>query len=206
MRFLIPSGGQQTVVAYGIITAPNHRGVPAGISAGLPWAGDLGCLRGPDFVKKINFSAVARWLPKMVHYRNKCLFLAGADIVFDAEATLESYEEFRHYFDGWPLAYVAQNGAENLPIPADCAAVFIGGDTAWKESYEAVSVIQRAQKMGKHIHVGRVNWWRRYELFRGLPGSDDFTCDGNRQKFDGLEKTLNAWRRYEQANYQTRFA
>lgn len=52
MKFLAPVGGN--VDFYGIITAPNHRGVPAGIKAGLPWAGDLGCLMGPDFVKKID--------------------------------------------------------------------------------------------------------------------------------------------------------
>ncbi len=198
MKFLAPIGGQTT--AYGIVTAPNHFGVPTDIITGKPWAADLGCLMGPDYVKKIDFNAVAEWLPKMLVYRSRCIFLAGGDIVENAEATLETYEEFRYYFRGWPLAYVAQNGSENLPIPADCVAVFIAGDTAWKESYEATIVISRAMEMGKHIHIGRVNWWRRYELFRALPGSENFTCDGTRTRYDGSEKTLKAWSEYEQRN------
>lgn len=128
----------------------------------------------------------------------------GGDIVFNAETTLEAYEEFKYYFRDWPLAYVAQNGAESLPIPDDCTAVFIGGDTAWKESYEAVSVINRALEMDKHIHIGRVNWWRRYEMFRALPGSDGFTCDGTRVRYDGQDKTIAAWIDYQSRSFSTR--
>lgn len=196
MKFLYPGGGVTS--AYGILTAPNHKGVPADIVGGKIWAGDVGCLQGPEYVKKINFGAVAEWLPKMMIYKDRCLFLAGFDVVFDAQATLDAYEEYQDYFPGWPLAYVAQNGAESLPIPSTCTTVFIGGDTEWKESYEAVMVIQRAQAMGKHVHIGRVNWWRRYELFRALPGSELFTCDGNRQKYDGREKAVDAWMEYQE--------
>jgi hypothetical protein len=196
MKFLYPGGGEvgQT---YGIITAPNHKGIPLGIVQGLPWAGDLGALVGPDYVKRIDFDAVAKWLPTMRPHKPRCLFLAGGDVVGNALDTLETYTEFEHYFDGWPLAYVAQNGAEYLPIPATCAAVFIGGDTAWKCSMAAVSVIRRSQVAGKHIHIGRVNWGDRYRVFRVLAGSEDFTCDGTRPRYDGREKTLTAWRGLE---------
>ena len=195
MKFLYPGGGKSKM--YGVITAPNHKGIPFGIVNGKPWAGDLGALMGPDYVKKINLSKVAEWLPVMRPYKPQCLFLAGGDVVGNADATLETYAEFGRYFTDWPLAYVAQNGAENLPIPADCAAVFIGGDTQWKESIAAVSVIKRAQVMGKHIHIGRVNWGRRYRLFATLEGSEYFTCDGTRTRFDGREKTEKAWLSYE---------
>jgi len=127
VKFLYPGGGQSS--AYGIITAPNHKGIPLGIIQGKPWAGDLGCSVGPAYVKKINLSAVADWLPTMEPYKPECLWIAGGDVVGDAVSTLDAYEEFRYYFEGWPVAYVAQNGAEGLPIPEDCAAVFIGGDT-----------------------------------------------------------------------------
>lgn len=216
MKFLLPVGG--VTDGHGIITAPNHKGVPAGIKAGLPWAADVGCLQGPDFVKKANFDDVFRWLnDDMKPYAENCIFIAGFDIVGDSVATLETYEEFSRYFisDGWPVAYVAQNGAENLPIPADCTAVFIGGVVMdgrfyrksksldgklhpldWKESMEAVSVIKRAQNMGKHIHIGRVNWQRKYNLFNCLTGSENFTCDGTRTRKDGTEKTIRAWNNY----------
>ncbi len=202
MKFLAPVGSETT--AYGIITAPNHYGIPGDIKRGKPWAGDLGCLMGPDYVKKIDFNKVVDWLPKVTPYASKCIFMAGADIVADAKGTLEAYEEFKYYFGDWPLAYVAQNGAENLPIPDDCAAVFIGGDTAWKTSYEATVFIKRAYKLGKHIHVGRVNYWRRYELFRALPGSDNFTCDGTRTRYCGTKNTLIAWGEYERRTFAKR--
>lgn len=63
--------------AYGVVTAPNHKGIPADIMVGKPWAGDLGCLMGPDFVKKIDFNRVVDWLPLMRPHATKCLFLAG---------------------------------------------------------------------------------------------------------------------------------
>lgn len=195
MKHLWPGGG--VTPNHGTITAPNHKGIPSGIIAGLPWAGDLGALQGPDYVKKINLSRVADWLPLMAPYKSKCLFLAGGDIVGNSVDTLESYEEFKHYFTDWPLAYVAQNGAEDLPIPADCAAVFIGGDTEWKESMAAVAVIRRAQEMNKHIHIGRVNWGRRYRSFAILKGSERFTYDGTRPRYDGRDKTMEAWLGYE---------
>jgi hypothetical protein len=179
------------------MTSPQHRGVPLAIKRGGLWAGDLGCLDGPSYVKRIDFNATIEWLKSMRSYNGRCLFLAGADVVGDAAATLEAYEEFGRYFIGWPVAYVAQNGAEDLPIPTDCVAVFIGGDTKWKESMAAVSVIKRGQELDKHIHIGRVNWRRRYELFRVLAGAENFTCDGTRTRYDGTEKTMDAWAGYE---------
>lgn len=191
MRFLYPVGGLTD--CYGILTAPNHKGVPAGIKAGLPWAADVGCLEGPAYVKRVNWDKLIPWLELMQPYRKQCLFIAGADIVGKARETLEAYGETSRYFAGWPLTYVIQNGAESLPIPSDCSAVFLGGDTDYKESMTAVSVIKRAQQMGKHIHIGRVNWGRRYQMFNVLKGSEHFTCDGTRQRFDGIDKTRKAW-------------
>lgn len=200
LKELAPTGSRSN--AYGIITSPQHYGIPHGIRAGKPWAGDLGALIGPDFVKKIDLDAVAKWLPKVELYKSKCLFLAGGDIVGDAEDSLESYYEFARYFDGWPLAYVAQNGAEDLSIPESCATVFIGGvpmanGLDWKDSMQAVSVIKRAQPMGKHIHIGRVNWYRRFKIFQILEGSEDFTFDGTRTRYEGAEKTIRAWQQYQ---------
>lgn len=235
MRFLVPVGGV-TEGVYGIITAPNHKGVPAGIKAGLPWAADLGCLIGPSFVKRASVDAVfsprevknkkgevirvlPSWVEEMRQYKATCLFLAGFDVVGNAQDTIDAYEEISTRFIDleWPVAYIAQNGAENLPIPDSCAAVFIGGveiegrtytrkrnydghhyPLDWKESLEAVSVIKRAQAMGKHIHIGRVNHGRKYDLFNVLAGSELFTCDGTRTQKDGTEKTLVAWAEYEQ--------
>lgn len=195
MRFLYPGGG--VTGAYGIITAPNHKGIPVDIVNGKPWAGDLGCADGPEYVKRINWAALPGWLEVMAQYKGKCLFISGGDVMGNAAATLATYRAFEVAYQGWPLAYVAQNGAEDLPIPRSCAAVFIAGDTRWKESMAAVSVIKRAQSAGKHIHIGRVNWGRRYRLFSQLSGSENFTCDGTRTRYDGREKTIAAWLGYQ---------
>lgn len=216
MKELAPVGGHTK--AYGILTAPNHKGIPADIRAGKPWAADLGCLDGPSFVKRIDFYKTLEWLETMRPYHSTCLFIAGADVVGKAPETLETYEEFERYFSDWPIAYVAQNGAEKLPIPASCAAVFIGGiemldrpikviktktglktvHMDWKDSPEAVEVIKRAIAMGKHIHIGRVNWYRRFKIFTILDGYQNFTFDGTRTRYDGTEKTVAAWQQYQQ--------
>jgi len=195
MKFLAPIGG--TTTAYGILSAPNHKGIPADIKAGKPWAGDVGCLQGPAYVKRIDVQKTLDWLVTMKPHKDRCLFVAGADIVEDAKATLEAYEEFERYFTSWPLAYVAQNGSEDLPFPTGFSALFVGGDTDWKCSMAAVSVIKRAQAVGAHIHIGRVNWGNRYRIFRVLDGADQFTCDGTRPRYDGVKKTLTAWHGYE---------
>jgi len=191
MKFLVPIGGC-TDDAFGIMTSPSHKGIPSGIIAGLPWAADNNAFTGFDARKFFP------WLESMTPYQDTCLFVAVPDVVGDAKETLAQYDDFAHIIMGrdWTLAYVAQDGSEELPIP-QCDAVFIGGTTEWKESLEAVSVIKRAQQMGKHIHIGRVNWKRRYDMFNILAGSEHFTCDGTRTRFDGTEKALKAWKEYQ---------
>ena len=194
MKFLYPGCGSSAM--YGVLASPGY-GVLADILGGKPWAGDIGALEGPSYVKRMVRTKALRWAKAMLPYVKSCLFLAGYDVVEDARRTLEAYAEFEICFPGWPLAYVAQNGAEYLPIPASCAAVFIGGNTSWKESLEAVSVIKRAQAMGKHIHIGRVNWYARYKRFQVLAGAEHFTCDGTRPRFDGRDNTVRSWLAYE---------
>lgn len=212
MKELAPVGGETD--AYGILTAPNHKGVPLGIVQGKPAAADVGCINGPSFVKRINFDATIKWLEDMEPYKSQFIFVAGADIVGDAQDTLDAYAEFERYFADWPLAYVAQNGAEKLPIPESCAAVFIGGVPMldrplkvkkngevvfmdWKDSPEAVSFINRARQMDKHIHIGRVNWYRRFKIFASLEGYEKFTFDGTRTRYQGTQKTIQAWQDYQ---------
>lgn len=194
MKFLYPGCGSSAM--YGVLTSPGY-GIATGIAAGKPWAGDIGALEGPTYVKRINPGKAIQWSERMRSYVKTCLFLAGYDVVADAKRTLEAYAEFESCFPGWPLAYVAQNGAEHLPVPASCAAVFIGGDTRWKESLEAISVIKRAQALGKHIHIGRVNWYARFKRFQVLSGAEHFTCDGTRPRFDGRDNAVRSWLGYE---------
>lgn len=191
MKFLVPVGGV-TADIYGILTSYQHAGAPAGVVAGLPWAGDNCAFTSFDAAR---FSG---WLDAMLPYRRTCLFVAVPDVVGDAAATLARYVTWAEALAGWPRAYVAQDGAEQHEIPASAAALFVGGTTQWKCGPGAVQLIRRAQAMGLHIHIGRVNWRRRYNLFRVLKGSEEFTCDGTRTRFDGRDRTLAAWAGYEQ--------
>jgi len=175
-------------------------GVPAAIARGARWAADLGCLDGPEFVKRCNIEAARAWLfEKMVPYLCTCLFVTVPDVVGDAAATLVAFNDLRSKFLGWPLAYVAQDGAEELEFPMrqdfTFDALFIGGSTDWKMSDGARQVIARAVAIGKHVHIGRVNYWKRYQHFRNMEGSNDFTCDGTRLRFE-RDKALRAWRGY----------
>lgn len=136
------------------------------------------------------------WLAKMEPWRERCLFVAVPDSVGNAIETLGLYREWVWHFDGWPVAFVAQDGQESLRLPDHYDALFVGGTTDWKMSDAAESVIRRAQREGKHIHIGRVNWWKRYAHFRLMEGSDGWTCDGTRPRFDGRDNTMEAWGGY----------
>ena len=194
MRFLVPVGGD-IGAHFGVLTSYRHRGVPAGIAHGALWAGDncafTGQFDGPRFLT---------WLEGMTPHRATCLFVAVPDVVGDVAATLRLWREWQSRMAGWPLAYVAQDGSETHAIPDDADAVFIGGSTAWKLSRGAEAVIMAAQARGLHVHIGRVNYWKRYRHFRLMPGSEAFTCDGTRTRFDGRDKTLAAWRGYMAAS------
>lgn len=112
--------------------------------------------------------------------RDLCRFVAVPDVVGDARRTLEVFNVWRRKAElaGWPLALVCQNGQEHLPIPwGHCQAVFIGGDTAWKEGAAAAACIKAAKALGKWVHVGRVNTPGRFEHFEKL-GADSIDGTG----------------------------
>ena len=192
MRFLLPVGGQVDDRFAGILTTPGMYGIAAGITAGLPWAAD-----NQAFTKGFDAGRFFPWLASMEPYRERCLFVTVPDVVGDAVATMTNWRLWQHLFNGWPLAFAAQDGQEDLPLPVGYDVLFVGGSTEWKESPAAISVIKRAQAAGKRIHIGRVNWWRRYRLFRQIAGSEEFTCDGTRQRFEGIERAKAAWADYQ---------
>lgn len=190
MRFLVPVGG---VVddAFGILTTYQHRGIVAGIRAGLPWAAD-NCAFGDKF----DADKLLAWLPRMAEFRPTCLFVAAPDVVGDSAATLARWWEWQPLLQGWPLAFVCQDGQQPEDIPAECDVIFIGGTTEWKLSESATDCIRWAQANGKGVHIGRVNWGKRYAHFRAMKGSEHWTTDGTRTRYDGRERTLTAWRGY----------
>ena len=191
MMFLVPTGGLLGS-CFGILTSPGHRGIPAGIKSGMIWAAD-----NQAYTKGFMGNEYFEWLDRATEYRDTCLFVACPDVVGNARKTLELFEKWHNRFEGWPVAFVAQDGQENLEFPPSdqWQALFIGGSTIWKMSDGAIECIRRAQKLGKHIHIGRVNYMRRYQHFASLDGSEGFTCDGTRIRF-GRDKAIDDWKKY----------
>ena len=110
-------------------------------------------------------------------HKAKCLFVTVPDIVGNARRTLELWRCRHRFVKGWPLALVMQDGMEDFDIPwHDLQAVFIGGRDPWKDSQASQDIVKTAKTLGVHVHVGRVNAYKRWKLFSDL-GAD--TCDGS---------------------------
>lgn len=104
-------------------------------------------------------------------------FVVIPDSVGNAEETIRMALEWIPILDGYPLAFVLQDGMEEEDIfqflpHVDC--LFIGGSTQWK-----LKNIGRwsgmALKHGLRCHVGRVNTIRRVRM----------CMDGKASSFDG---------------------
>lgn len=198
MKFLLPVGG---VIddRFGILTTPSHKAIPIGIIHGMLWA-----LDNEAFTLGFDPDRFFDYLSSLENYRDKNLFVACPDSVGDVKKTIALYKKWRPAFGNWNVAYVAQDGSENYPIPDDCTTVFIGGSTDWKLSQQAEDVIYRALDAGKEIHIGRVNYKKRYDHFSSMKGSEGWTCDGTRPRFEGTERAIIAWAEYMVAPRQLR--
>ena len=123
------------------------------------WAADNGC-----FNDKWEEMPWLDWLAKLP--TKGCLFAVAPDVYPDALGSLERGLQYADLIRsmGFPVAVVAQDGAESLSYPweeFDC--MFIGGARTpnpkdeWKVSEAAESVCKRARNHGKWVHMGRVN-------------------------------------------------
>ncbi len=156
----LPAGG-------GLFLSPAKKGAPVG---GVPWAMDNDAFNG-GFNPDVFFNRLSTLEP----HKDSCLFVVVPDVVGDAIQTLSLYRQWVRHFEGWPVAFVAQDGQENLLLPDYYDWLFVGGSTAWKMSPAALSVIARAKRDGKRVHVGRVNSIKRWNHFI-IAGAD--SCDG----------------------------
>lgn len=103
-----------------------------------------------------------------------CLFVAAPDVVGDARATLERFDDWRWEVAGrgLPVALVGQDGAEDCDIPWDALdAFFVGGSTGWKLSSAAADLVAEANRRDKWTHMGRVNSRERLRI------AYDLGCD-----------------------------
>ncbi len=191
MKYLLPSGGN-IERDYGVLVTPGMRGIPRSIKNGWLWAAD-----NQAYTKRFDLRIFLSWLKTMRDYLATCLFVACPDVVGNATETLSLFWQYHHNFIDWPIAFVGQDGQENMDFPPSelWQCLFIGGTTRWKVSAAAIECIYRAQNLGKHIHIGRVNYYRRYQHFARLNNSERFTCDGTRIRYERT-KALKDWKKY----------
>lgn len=123
-------------------------------------AADNGCF-ADKWVEDRHFA----WLDGSVP-RDRCLFAVSPDVYPDADESLSRGLAYAPLIRemGFPVAVVAQDGAEDLSWPweeLDC--LFIGGERTanpkdeWKTSPAAEWLALEARRHGKWVHMGRVN-------------------------------------------------
>lgn len=123
---------------------------------------------------KFDPDAFLSLLSREALHKNDCRFVAVPDVVGSALRTLEVFQHWKGIINPpstkrWPLALVAQDGQELLPIPwCEIDAIFIGGSTGWKMSEHVIAIIKAGKAIGKWVHVGRVNNPGRFEYFEKL--------------------------------------
>lgn len=206
MRWLNPQSGKMKKGYYGVITSPLQNTISSAMKKGALWVGDNGAFTGTVTDEKFE-----EWLEKLKPYQETNLFIVVPDVVGNAEETIVKYHELSGYLlqEGWKISFVAQDGIKigqdrffvgdgelYVDLMDDFDCLFVGGSTEFKLSTLADDCIRKAQEFGKHIHIGRVNSWRRYSHFRIMRGSSEWTCDGTaifrekyrKERFLGYEK------------------
>jgi hypothetical protein len=135
---------------------------------GVTWCADNGCF-GKGYPGDDEwFAWLESFTPEQIA---RCRFAVAPDVVGDAWRTRLRAAPWLAKIRGlgYPAAYVAQNGLENLPVPwEDFDVLFIGGDTAWKLGPHARALVAEAKRRGKWVHMGRVNSERRLRYAQAI--------------------------------------
>lgn len=128
----------------------------------VPFAIDNGC-----YSKTFVFN-LSGWVTDLIriakHYASTCLFVVAPDVVGNALATLGRSLVVLPLIRriGLRAAYVTQDGQQSVAVPWDSFDVlFVGGTNAWKDSDASWALCAEAKRLGKSVHVGRVNGLRR---------------------------------------------
>lgn len=125
------------------------------------WAADNGC-----FATRWDATTWLNWL-KSKHAPETAVFATVPDVVSDHHATLLRWEQWFPVVKdlGYKPAFVLQDGAKIDDVPWDeLEVLFIGGSTDFKLSSAAAQATQHAKQLGKWVHMGRVNSYRRMKL------------------------------------------
>lgn len=152
----------------GYIDTPYQQNVrPDG--ATLTWVADNGC-----FSSRFKEDHWWAFLERHAHLADSCRFATAPDVVGDAAATLARSLPWLPKIRalGYPVAYVAQDGQEAVPVPWDqIDALFIGGSDTFKLGDYARQLCAEAKARGLWVHMGRVNSRKRWKL------AESWGCD-----------------------------
>ncbi len=144
----------------------------------------------------------ACWRRGLARLDRRALFVTVPDAVGDHAGTLAAWRTYlpEVVAAGQPPAFALQNGCESFAdVPPEAAAVFIGGDDAFKLSETAARICWSAREAGLWVHMGRASSKKR--LLRALAMGVD-SADGTLLRFgapaamlDRLDVMLAATRR-----------
>lgn len=121
-----------------------------------------------------NEKAYSKMLARVSPLLDRCLFVTLPDRVGDCASTRALYEEWKEFVPSWMRGYVLQDG--EFQPPEDVGCVFVGGSSAYKDSRKVYDLlVDLKQRLDVHVHVGRINTYRRFSAFRNVAD----TCDGS---------------------------
>lgn len=152
-----------TAGELGCMTTPAQGNV---IPSGAWWAADNGKFGkgwpGADRWFEWLAATVDRYGPE------RCLFAVAPDVPFDAAGTLTESRPWLADIRslGIPAAFAAQDGCDQddlLPW-GEFDALFLAGSTEWKIGPIAEQLAHEAKARGLHVHMGRVNSYRRLRI------------------------------------------
>lgn len=145
----------------GTLLTPGKGMAMSMVRAGIPFAADNGCFT------RFDKPAILRMLDVLQRTTSKPFFVAAPDVVADCAATMDRFKIWGPLIRsmGLSVALVGQDGLTPSLTPwRDLDGYFVGGSTEWKESRESRILVETAKEYGKHVHMGRVNSFRRIKL------------------------------------------
>lgn len=174
-----------------MVCTPAHQGGQAeALAAGVTWAADNGAF-GAVYPGDDEF---LEWLASMPVAT--CLFATAPDVVCDHQRTYRRSDRVIPAIRdlGYPVAFAAQNGARPYNVPwRDLDVLFLGGDTEWKIGPAARELAGEAHRLGKRVHMGRVNTLRRLRYAEHIAVDTvdgTFLTYGPRENLPRLERYL----------------
>jgi len=116
MMYLWPQAGdiKHLPSGFGVMSRPSDNTIPQGVQEGRVFAID-----NEAFTRGFDPERFFRFLEKLAPYRNQVLFVVVPDAVADAAATLDLFEQWAPQIQarGFPVAFVLQDGQEDLELP-----------------------------------------------------------------------------------------